>query len=261
MTTIRAVGYLVCLWYVVAFQHRFVRHCVFDKSMAKHMLEHFNTIEKPKSNVITTRFLMSTGNSDGEDAKEVELPIKGRASDYVIISGSDSAASNTDEPSEQDKMQMGRQGGDDAMNNLSEVVGQSIMDQSIAMAVNQLINDVEEREKPGFKKDNGDVVLSPVEKFRMMYEEIKKDQGTAFSTMDTKKDSVRKDKPLEGMKSHEVKEEAYQAKAANMLEGLFGGEQSKDPFDERKVMMKLKQMLDIEDFKGLFVDPKIGDYL
>ena len=46
-----------------------------------------------------------------------------------------------------------------------------------------------------------------------------------------------------------------------MLESLFGGEQAQDPFDERKVMMKLKNMLDLEDFKELFIDPKIGDYM
>lgn len=214
-----------------------------------------------RSSTTSTGFFMST-SSDEEEAKEIELAIKSGVSDGAIISGSDSAGKNKRDPSEQDKMQMGRQGGDDAVNNLSEVVGQSVMDQSIAMAVNQLINDVEQREKPGFK-DNGEVVLSPVEKFRMMYEEIKKkDQGSSLTTVDTStsKDSTRKDKPV-GTEAHEVKEEAYQAKAANMLEGLFGGEQSKDPFDERKVMMKLKQMLDIEDFKGLFLDPKIGDYL
>jgi hypothetical protein len=32
-------------------------------------------------------------------------------------------------------------------------------------------------------------------------------------------------------------------------------------FSQRKVMLKLRRMLDKEDFEGLFSDPVIGDWL
>lgn len=44
-----------------------------------------------------------------------------------------------------------------------------------------------------------------------------------------------------------------------MLADLFSDSQKKDPFDERKVMMKLRNMLAGEDFQDLFKDPNIGD--
>ena len=46
-----------------------------------------------------------------------------------------------------------------------------------------------------------------------------------------------------------------------MLADLFSDSQKKDPFDERKVMMKLRKMLKTEDFTELFKDPNIGDFL
>ena len=49
--------------------------------------------------------------------------------------------------------------------------------------------------------------------------------------------------------------------SAAMLADLFSDSQKKDPFDERKVMMKLRKMLKTEDFTELFKDPNIGDFL
>ena len=46
-----------------------------------------------------------------------------------------------------------------------------------------------------------------------------------------------------------------------MLADLFSDSQKKDPFDERKVMMKLRKMLKTEDCTELFKDPNIGDFL
>jgi hypothetical protein len=45
---------------------------------------------------------------------------------------------------------------------------------------------------------------------------------------------------------------------ATMLAQLFAEEPSRDPFDERKVMLKLKNILTPEDFKELF-SSDIGD--
>ena len=49
--------------------------------------------------------------------------------------------------------------------------------------------------------------------------------------------------------------------SAAMLADLFSDSQKKDPFDERKVMMKLRKMLKTEDFTEHFKDPNIGDFL
>lgn len=46
-----------------------------------------------------------------------------------------------------------------------------------------------------------------------------------------------------------------------MLAALFSDSQRKDPFDEKKVMMKFRTMLKHEDFESLFKDPLIGDFL
>jgi hypothetical protein len=42
---------------------------------------------------------------------------------------------------------------------------------------------------------------------------------------------------------------------------LFSDSQRKDPFDEKKVMMKFRTMLKNEDFESLFRDPLIGDFM
>lgn len=52
---------------------------------------------------------------------------------------------------------------------------------------------------------------------------------------------------------------AVKLDSAVMLADLFSDSQKKDPFDERKVMMKLRTMLAGEDFADLFKDPNIGD--
>ena len=46
---------------------------------------------------------------------------------------------------------------------------------------------------------------------------------------------------------------------AEILASLFTDKPVREPFDDRKVMMKLRQVLTVEDFAGLFKDPMIGD--
>ena len=50
-----------------------------------------------------------------------------------------------------------------------------------------------------------------------------------------------------------------QLDSAAMLADLFSDSQKKDPFDEKQVMMKLRKMLEDEDFQDLFKDPNVGD--
>ena len=132
---------------------------------------------------------------------------------------------------------LGKKGMDDS--NLREAIHESLMDQSISVAINQLISEVSLRENGAPDKPK----LTPTEKFQQMY-------------LDLKAEDKNKDKDTDKDKHVEPKD-----RAAAMLESLFGGEQAKDPFDERNVMMKLKQILKPEDFVGLFKDPTIGDYL
>ena len=125
---------------------------------------------------------------------------------------------------------LGMKGMDDS--NLRDVIDESIMDHGISVAINQLIKDVSIRENgtPAEPKQ------TPTERFQQMYIDLKAE--------DEDKNRVEP-----------------QDRAAAMLDKLFGGEQTTDPFDERTVMMKLKQIMNPEDFIGLFKDPTIGDYL
>lgn len=107
-------------------------------------------------------------------------------------------------------------------------IEESSIDKSIEKAVQAIIEE-------GLG-NNREAELSPVEKFQRMYLDIK-----------SRKDNKNQ---VEVKMDHAV-----------MLEQLLGGEQTKDPFDERKVMMKLRNMLNQEDFKDLFLDPTIGDWL
>ena len=140
-----------------------------------------------------------------------------------------------------DRAQMGKGGGDESY--LSDELNESLLDKSIQNAVSNLIKDVEREDKYG---TNGQLKLTPEQKFVEMYKQIKEE---------SLQDGQVEERTAGGSL------EQQQQRAASMLESLFGGEQAKDPFDERKVMMKLKNMLDLEDFKELFLDPKIGDYL
>ena len=49
--------------------------------------------------------------------------------------------------------------------------------------------------------------------------------------------------------------------STKMLQELFPDSQQNDPFDEKKVMLKLRTMLGGEDFQQLFEDPSIGEWL
>ena len=149
-----------------------------------------------------------------------------------------------DDVTDVDRAQMGRGGVDDSF--LSDQLDESLLGQSIQNAVNNLIKDVEKRDK--FGKD-GQKKLTPEQKFVQMYNQIKEEGKRGKNNSEV------------GNMTVESSLERQQERAADMLETLFGGEQAKDPFDERKVMMKLKNMLDLEDFKELFIDPTIGDYL
>lgn len=114
-----------------------------------------------------------------------------------------------------------------------DVIEASTLDNTIEDAVQRIIEDALRGTSNTDKKGE----LTPVEKFQNMYREMKS----------TKRE--RKDGSVGKLDS------------AVMLEELLGGTQTLDPFDERKVMMKLRSMLNQEDFKDLFLDDKIGDWL
>ena len=153
-----------------------------------------------------------------------------------------------DDVTDNDRAQTGRGGVD--TDNIQDELGQSLLDESIQNAVNNLIKKVEYEST--FEED-GSRKLTPEEKFQEMYRRLKEESSKAKESDDAESETSTS---IAGGSL-----EQQQEKAAVMLDQLFGGEQAKDPFDERKVMMKLKNMLHIEDFKELFLDPKIGDYL
>jgi hypothetical protein len=109
------------------------------------------------------------------------------------------------------------------------MIDESLLDKSIESAVRQMIDE-------GLGKDKSQEP-TPVEKFQSLYLELK--------TRDRKQTTLK----------------GTNLDAAVMLEKLLGGEQAKDPFDERKVMIKLRNVLTPEDFYDLFKDPTIGDWL
>ena len=109
------------------------------------------------------------------------------------------------------------------------MIDESLLDKSIETAVRQMIDE-------GLGKDKSQEP-TPVEKFQSLYLELK--------TRDRKQSTLK----------------GTNLDAAAMLEKLLGGEQAKDPFDERKVMIKLRNVLTPEDFYDLFKDPTIGDWL
>ena len=111
-----------------------------------------------------------------------------------------------------------------------DIIDAATLDTTIEDAVQRIIDDA-------LKVTSSKSELTPVEKFQIMYREMKQ----------TKRE--RKDGSVGKLDS------------AVMLEQLLGGAQTMDPFDERKVMMKLRSMLNQEDFKELFLDDKIGDWL
>jgi hypothetical protein len=150
-----------------------------------------------------------------------------------------------DDVTDNDRAQTGRGGAD--VDNVQAEMGESLLDQSIQDAVNNLIKKVEYQSK--FEED-GRVKMTPEEKFQEIYRRLKEESSKAKENDGDEVISIAGGSL-----------EQQQERAAIMLDQLFGGEQAKDPFDERAVMMKLKNMLHIEDFKELFIDPKIGDYL
>eukprot|EP00596_Hydrurales_sp_CCMP1899_P009357 CAMPEP_0119045832 /NCGR_PEP_ID=MMETSP1177-20130426/42804_1 /TAXON_ID=2985 /ORGANISM="Ochromonas sp, Strain CCMP1899" /LENGTH=154 /DNA_ID=CAMNT_0007018215 /DNA_START=361 /DNA_END=822 /DNA_ORIENTATION=- len=101
------------------------------------------------------------------------------------------------------------------------LVSDTAIDRSIQMAVQKMVDS-------GPKAPE----LSRTETFDIMYKALKSQKDKNNSTMD----------PTE------------------MLAALFSDSQRKDPFDERKVMMKFRTMLKNEDFESLFRDPLIGDF-
>jgi len=102
------------------------------------------------------------------------------------------------------------------------LISETAIDQSIERAVKQLLDE-------GFKAPE----KAPTEIFNDMYFNLKNKKSNNSTSLDP----------------------------AAMLAQLFPDEQAKDPFDERKVMIKLRQMLDKGDFDDLFLDPTIGDWL
>ncbi len=102
------------------------------------------------------------------------------------------------------------------------LISETAIDQSIERAVKQLLDE-------GTKAP----VKAPTEIFNEMYLNLKEKNSKNNTKLDPEA----------------------------MLAQLFPDEQAKDPFDERKVMIKLRQMLDKGDFDDLFLDPTIGDWL
>lgn len=161
-------------------------------------------------------------------------------------SGANRDRETYDDVTENDRAQTGRGGVD--TDNIQAEMGESLLDESIQNAVNNMIKKVEFQ---GKFEDDGSAKMTPDEKFQEIYRQLKEESAKAKENGEGP----------EEMRSIGGSLEQQQERAAVMLDQLFGGEQAKDPFDERAVMMKLKNMLHIEDFKELFVDPKIGDYL
>jgi hypothetical protein len=147
-------------------------------------------------------------------------------------------------PTENDRAQGGLGGTDTA--HAQQEIGESLLEKTVQEAVSNLVRKVETEGK--FNED-GTAKLSPEQAFAEIYRKIKEESRRQ-----------NEEGAANGSSSSSTLEQ-QQEKAAEMLESLFGGEQARDPFDERAVMMKLKNMLNLEDFKELFIDPKIGDYL
>eukprot|EP01035_Chromulina_nebulosa_P020017 gene20017-25992_t len=99
---------------------------------------------------------------------------------------------------------------------------QSIMDSSIQNAIKNYIS---AGPQPPTE--------SPVEIFNRIYKDIKSTKGESKKKLDVK----------------------------SMLESLFPQEKVKEPFDERKVLIKLRSILNQEDFAGMFKDPIVGEIL
>eukprot|EP00600_Ochromonadales_sp_CCMP1393_P000157 CAMPEP_0174983284 /NCGR_PEP_ID=MMETSP0004_2-20121128/17040_1 /TAXON_ID=420556 /ORGANISM="Ochromonas sp., Strain CCMP1393" /LENGTH=152 /DNA_ID=CAMNT_0016235483 /DNA_START=186 /DNA_END=644 /DNA_ORIENTATION=+ len=113
---------------------------------------------------------------------------------------------------------------DDELLNV-DLLGETSIDKSIALAVKQLLD-----EGPAEPE------LSPAEVFNNLYQDIKDrkhDNGTN-GTVPTSEE---------------------------MLSKLFTDTPANDPFDDKKVMFKLRNFLDPEDFTALFNDPNVGDWL
>lgn len=102
------------------------------------------------------------------------------------------------------------------------LISETAMDQSIERAVKQLLDE-------GTKAP----AKAPTEIFNEMYLNLKDKNSKNSTSLDPEA----------------------------MLAQLFPDDQTKNPFDERKVMIKLRQMLDKGDFDDLFLDPTIGDWL
>lgn len=100
-----------------------------------------------------------------------------------------------------------------------DLITEQAVDQSLEKAVKQMVGSVSSS------------TIDPVDKFNTMYKSLKANGKNKTKTFD----------------------------ASEMLLELFPVEEAKDPFDEKKVIMKLRQMLDAEDFKGLFLDANVGD--
>lgn len=107
---------------------------------------------------------------------------------------------------------------------------ESVLDQSIEKAVKQMLND-------DIMITNA-TVISPLESFNEIYRELKSNNTT---------DGVNTKKKLS---------------ADEMLSRLFPDAEIKnDPFDEKKVMIKLRSLMNHDDFDELFKDPNIGHWL
>ena len=115
-----------------------------------------------------------------------------------------------------------------------EIIGEQAMDQSLERAVKQMV-------MGSTGKSNVDDV-DPVEKFDLMYKSLKAMQKDEVSDMGNEKTMSK-----------------MTLNPDEMLKELFPVTQEKEPFDERKVISKLRQMMKDEDFNEMFRDSNIGD--
>ena len=106
--------------------------------------------------------------------------------------------------------------------------------------------------------DAMDVFLSGYMEEGSVEDNVKKLMGEpATFNDDGPSPDVKFNKIYNDIKSNKKSNKTLDATA--MLQELFPPPDLKNPFDERKIMMKLKNSMNEEDFKQLFLDKNIGD--
>jgi len=118
---------------------------------------------------------------------------------------------------------------DDELVNI-DLLGENENDQQLLVIQNMINEDL--------KKDQ--TVLSPLEIFQSLYRDLKQRNRQ-------NNDASTRSSPV--LSSEE------------MLSRIYTDAQRPDPFDDKKVMFKLRNILTREDFNDMFNDPNVGDWL